>query len=96
MPRPQDDRIEKAVAGIERLLSAYVLERMVFLGGVVVGILLLTFLSVMTAFGKVKREDWAILFGPSGLFLAMCSGAMIYFNKSLDIVRKLAEACRDE
>jgi hypothetical protein len=95
MPKPQDDRIEKAVTGIVRLQDAYAMERKVFLGGVVVGILLLTFLSIMTAFGKVKREDWVMLFGPSGIFLGTCTGAMIYFNKSLDIIRKLSEAGRD-
>jgi hypothetical protein len=78
------------VDAVVRLQNAYLLERRVFLGGVIVSILLLTFFSIMAAFGFIKQVDWKVLFGPGGLFLGVSTGAMLYFGKSLDAVKELA------
>jgi hypothetical protein len=96
MPDPADDRFERVVAGIERLQVAYSWERKVFLGCVVVAFLLVVFLSVMTAFGRIKQEDWSALFAPGGLFLGMTTLAMFYFNRSFSLLRDVLEVKRDE
>jgi len=96
MPGGKHNQIEEVVRGIQGLQNAYSMERKVFLGGVVLGILLITFFSIMTAFGKINRDDWVFVFGPPGLFSGMCMLAMTYFGKSLDILKQLAGGRRDE
>ena len=96
MPGTEQDKIEEVVRGIQGLQNAYSLERKVFLGGVVLGILLITFFSIMTAFGQIDQANWVFVFGPPGLFSGMCMLAMTYFGKSLDIVRQLAGATHEQ
>lgn len=82
--------IREAVGGIDQLQNSYLMERKVFLGGIVVGIALIVMFSILTAFRIIYKEDWIFTFGPSGGLLATCTAAMTYFNKSLSIVDRLA------
>lgn len=83
-------QIGEVVNGIRELQAAYLMERRIFLGGIALGILLIAFFSIMTAFGYIKKEDWVFAFAPPGVFVGMCTAAMTYFNKSLRIVDRLA------
>ena len=85
------DRITSVVDGINRLQGSFAWERKIFLGGIALGILLMAFFSIMTAFGYIDKDDWIVVFGPSGAFTGMCTVAMTYFNKSLQIVGRMAE-----
>jgi hypothetical protein len=84
MPPRQTSRADDYASGVERLMGTFIMERKVFLGCIVIGVLLMVFLTVMTAFGKMNREDWLFMFAPNGAFLGMCMGALIYVNKTVD------------
>lgn len=84
------------VGGVERLQTAYSLERYVCLGGLVLGMVLFAFLTLMTAFGYVEKEDWVPLFAPDGVFMGLCMGGMVYYGKSQEYLRTLAERNRGQ
>ena len=91
MPGPKDGQFAGFAAAVERLQIAFTMERKVYLFGVIVGILLLAFYSVMSAFGMINRDNWMFAFAPGGVYLGMLTAAMVNYKKSLEIVDRIAE-----
>jgi hypothetical protein len=90
MASPNREAIDAALAGVERLQRLFFLERMIFLTGAAVAIVLLTAIAVMMIrSGNVGATNWLPLFGSGGLFMATGSGAMLYFNKCLHLLTEL-------
>lgn len=89
------DSIDRALAGIERLQRAFLPERMIFVAGGAIALILMTVLSVMMLrAGERDLGDWGPLLGSGGLFMTTSAGAMFYFNKSFDLLRELAKEQR--
>ena len=85
------EAIDAALSGVERLQRIFLLERLVFLIGASIAIILLTVIAIMMIrAGNATPSTWLPLFGSGGLFMATGSGAMLYFNKSLQLLRELA------
>ena len=91
MASSRREAIDTALAGVERLQKLFFLERMIFLAGAAVAVILLTVIAVMMiSTSNVGATNWLPLFGSGGLFMATGSGAMLYFNKCLKLLTELA------
>lgn len=82
--------VERALNGVERLMRMFLLERIIYLLGATISLLLLTYASwLLVKTGNTSPEQFALLFGSGGLFAIAGVQVTQYLNRAFKLLEQL-------
>lgn len=82
--------VARALDGVERLMRLFLLERIVYLLGAIISLLLLTYASwLLVKTGATSPEQFALLFGSGGMFAVAGVQVTQYLNRAFTLLEHL-------